>query len=331
MKRNTRLAAVALSTLLALSMIGPGLAVADTESPNGNLAVDASVNDGVLVTVTDDGEAAANATVNVTVGDGDAALDNETVEDGNETIEDSNETADDDEPADRNASVDTGADAYAGAGTYTTDENGTLELPTPEERLNATIRATVGDRTATTRETLPADSESDNGPIAERGTEQPFGFQVVAFVRGLSNVDDGTVGQRVAEFATSNNPGDPPAHAGPGNATAGNRTGSANGTGTDGRVGPPAHTGPDGDGGPPAHAGPPEHAGPGSDDADGDEDTDADRDDDADEADGDDGADERAEGTDRDDEEGSTGGGPGHSGNAPGNGDAGPGNGPPGR
>ena len=67
MKRNTRLAAVALSTLLALSVIGPGLAVADTESPNGNLAVDASVNDGVLVTVTDDGEAAANATVNVTV------------------------------------------------------------------------------------------------------------------------------------------------------------------------------------------------------------------------------------------------------------------------
>ena len=317
MKRNTRLAAVALSTLLALSMIGPGLAVADTESPNGNLAVDASVNDGVLVTVTDDGEAAANATVNVTVGDGDAALDNETVEDGNETIEDSNETADDDEPADRNASVDTGADAYAGAGTYTTDENGTLELPTPEERLNATIRATVGDRTATTRETLPADSGTDAEPMAERGTEQPFGFQVTAFVRGLSEVGDGTVGQRVAEFATSNNPGDPPAHAGPGNATAGNRTGSANGTGTDGRVGPPAHTGPDGDGGPPAHAGPPEHAGPGSDDAD--------------EADGDDGADERAEGTDRDDEEGSTGGGPGNSGNAPGNGDAGPGNGPPGR
>lgn len=330
MKRNTRLAAVALSTLLALSMIGPGLAVADTESPNGNLAVDASVNDGVLVTVTDDGEAAANATVNVTVGDGDAALDNETVEDGNETIEDSNETADDDEPADRNASVDTGADAYAGAGTYTTDENGTLELPTPEERLNATIRATVGDRTATTRETLPADSGTDAEPMAERGTEQPFGFQVTAFVRGLSEVGDGTVGQRVAEFATSNNPGDPPAHAGPGNATAGNRTGSANGTGTDGRVGPPAHTGPDGDGGPPAHAGPPEHAGPGSDDADGDEDTDADRDDDVDESD-DDGADERAEGTDRDDEEGSTGGGPGNSGNAPGNGDAGPGNGPPGR
>jgi hypothetical protein len=331
MKRNTRLAAVALSTLLALSMIGPGLAVADTESPNGNLAVDASVNDGVLVTVTDDGEAAANATVNVTVDDGDASPDDETVADGNETIEDSNETADDDEPADRNASVDTGADAYAGAGTYTTDENGTLELPTPEERLNATIRATVGDRTATTRETLPADSGNATGPIAERGTEQPFGFQVAAFVRGLSEVGDGTVGQRVAEFATSNNPGDPPAHAGPGNATAGNRTGSANGTGTDGRVGPPAHAGPDGDGGPPAHAGPPEHAGPGSDDADGDEDTDADRDDDADEADGDDGADERAEGTDRDDEEGSTGGGPGNSGNAPGNGDAGPGNGPPGR
>lgn len=319
MKRNTRLVAVALSALLALSVIGPGLAVADAKSSNGSLAVDASVDDGVFVTVTDNGEGVANATVNVLVDDRDAPLDNQTADDGNETADDG------DDPASGDASVDTGADAYAGVGTYITGENGTVELPTPEERLNVTIRATVGNRTATTRETLPADSESDNGPIAERGTEQPFGFQVVAFVRGLSNVDDGTVGQRVAEFATSNNPGNPPAHAGPGNATAEDRTESANGTETDGRVGPPAHAGPGGDGGPP------DHAGPGSDDGSEDEDAESDRSDDADESDGNDWADERVKGADRDDGEASTGGGPGNSGTAPGNSDAGPGNGPPGR
>ena len=298
MKQNTRLAAVSLSVLLALSVIGPGLALANTESSNGNLAIDIAVDNDARVTVTDDGDSAANATVNVTV------------DDGNETITGSNGT------------VDSGNHTYAGIGTYTTDENGTVELPTPDKRLHVTIRATVDNRTTTAHETLPVDSETDVGPIGEVNPEQPFGLQVPSFVQRLSNLDDnGTIGQRVAGFVTSNNPGNPPAHAGPGDATAENKPGSANGMETDGRTGPPAHAGA------PDHAGTDSNTGDESDSRDEADNDDGMHTDDAVDSDDGEGESDREEtdrGADRDGAENSNGSGPGNSGKTPGNG-------PPGR
>ncbi|MDR9382088.1 MAG: hypothetical protein RI560_10535, partial [Natronomonas sp.] len=95
MNPNTRLIAVSLSALLMLSALGPGLAMADAASASGNLSINVAQNDGVLVTVSDDDGGVTNASVNV-------------------TVDDANTT-------------------YGGAGTYTTDENGTVGLPTPDE------------------------------------------------------------------------------------------------------------------------------------------------------------------------------------------------------
>ncbi|MFB6124692.1 MAG: hypothetical protein ABEJ59_01870 [Halanaeroarchaeum sp.] len=86
-----------------------------------SVAVNATVqSDGSgLVTVTQYGEPAANATVNVSVGE--------------------------------NAS-------YTGTGTYTTDENGTVTLPAADHRVDATVGATANGAAAEDTISLPAPS-----------------------------------------------------------------------------------------------------------------------------------------------------------------------------
>ena len=145
---------------------------------------------------------------------------------------------------------------YAGAGDYTTDENGTvtLEAPTGNESVEVDIVASAGNQTAQTTATLE--------PTEDAGEEENFGSLVSAFVVNAKNDSDGPLGQLVASFAVDNNPGNAPDHAGPPAAD------DENGQG------PPEHAGPsdegeetdededaDGDergngGGPPAHAGP---------------------------------------------------------------------------
>ena len=135
------------------------------------LAVDVVQNDDgtALVTVTDDGSAVDNATVNVT-----SDL------------------------------------AYAGNGTYTTDADGTAELPNPEQNVTVTAIARNGTEEATATAELT---------VVENGGYKNFGQWVSAYVTQL--MADGYhgpgFGQKVSEFTTGNNPGADkrPDHAGP--------------------------------------------------------------------------------------------------------------------
>jgi hypothetical protein len=137
--------------------------------------------------------------------------------------------------ADENAS-------YVGVGRYATGAGGTVSHPAPIE-----VTATHENRTASTRATLSA-------------ADRSFGEAVSAFVSILQNETDGPTGPTLASWVVANNPGNAPAHAGPGgeNVTVG---------------GPPAHAGGLGDAGPPAddERGPPAFAGTGGDGDDGNE------------------------------------------------------------
>ncbi len=192
MNPNRRFVAIALSALLAFSIVGPGLALADADSLTGSPSLNVAQNGEIVVTVTDDNATVENATVNV-------------------TVDDENVT-------------------YAGAGTYTTDGNGTVGLPVPEETVNVTINATVENRTAETSVTLAAETDDE-------AEDLPFGHRVSAFLQALFGADDGddrSVGERVAGFVTSNNPGNPPAHAGPGSVTGSSELNESNGSDSSG-------------------------------------------------------------------------------------------------
>ena len=104
--------AVVAIAMVLVSMVGPGLA-----ATNGDLELSVTQDDStVSVTVTDNGTAASNATVNVTV--------LEALEAENETAEDTNETAEE-----------TSSD-WPIEGSYDADANGTVTLDAPE----ATVR-----------------------------------------------------------------------------------------------------------------------------------------------------------------------------------------------
>lgn len=158
---------------------------------------------------------------------------------------------------------------YDGAGEYTTDENGTVGLAAPNETVNVSITATTENETTTTETTLDADSTDDGNETnettenetAENETTENFGQGLQQFKLSI-NESDPNKGLLVAEYATSNNPGNAPDHAGPKkvddflNETS--------------KQGPPEHAGKDkdenkgkdkqkdkgnsGNGGPPAHA-----------------------------------------------------------------------------
>ncbi|WP_058367568.1 hypothetical protein [Haloparvum sedimenti] len=180
--------------------------------------------------------------------------------------------------------------SYAGVGSYTTDVNGTAELPAPEENVTVDVTATAGNESASTTATLLAAA----GNETEEATS--FGQRLQEFKLELGA---NATGQDIASWVVANNPGNAPDHAGPGAADDNpSANASANGNGN-GDGGPPDHAGANdeddenGDGGPPDHAGgsgdsdggngnsgngngggPPDHAG-GSDDG-GDEETDED-------------------------------------------------------
>ena len=176
---------------------------------------------------------------------------------------------DDDEPL-GNATVDVAladdADenaSYAGTGEYETDENGTVDLPAAEEDVSVDVTASDDDRSASTTVELTADGEEEG---AAEGT--PFGQLMRDFIEDISDREGG-IGAAVSDFATENNPGNAPDHAGgPGDAD-GNETDeneSAPGNAPD-------HAGPDSDN-ESGEGGPPAHAGPGGDDADEEDDAD---------------------------------------------------------
>lgn len=115
----------------------------------------------------------------------------------------------DDEPAE-NATVDVDLvdpenTSYTGTGAYETGENGTVELPAPEETVNVTVRATYQGAEETSTVAL----EGIDGIDADL----PFGQQLQQFVTALGV--DIQNGREIASWVTENNPGNAPDHAGP--------------------------------------------------------------------------------------------------------------------
>ncbi|WP_424001467.1 hypothetical protein ACOZ4I_16475 [Haloarcula salina] len=196
--------------LIALAA-GPGL-VAGADSA-GNTAGNALA---VGVTQADDGSATVSVTANDT-GVANASVAVETVD---------------------NAS-------YAGTGDYTTDENGTVGLPAPEQNVTVEVNATADNRTAVTTADLTVAPTN-----ATNETEfANFGLEVSAFVADLLGDENrtGGIGPAVASFVTANNPGNAPDHAGPPAHVTGENE-SENATHPSDRRGPPADIfGDDGD------------------------------------------------------------------------------------
>lgn len=215
---------------------------------DGSLAVDVSQADSgeVVVSVTHNGSAVSGAPVSV------------------ETI---NETT------------------YDGTGEYTSDDNGTVTLPAPNETTEIRVTAEAENETATATATIEPAS-SDDGNESDGNETDAFGQEVSSFVHQLQNGDDNTtnssdapLGVLVANFVLENNPGNPPEHAGPPEWLTNDSK--------DKDTGPPEHAGPpedkgndeDKDRGPPEDKGndkdrgPPEDRGPPGDD-DGDDDDD---------------------------------------------------------
>lgn len=113
---RTRTLAIAAALMLIAAVALPAAVTAADSS----FAIDVDQQDSgeVLVTVTHNNSTVENATVNVTVDDDNAT--------------------------------------YAGTGEHETDENGTVELPAPNETVDVTITATSGNLTAETQATLAA-------------------------------------------------------------------------------------------------------------------------------------------------------------------------------
>ncbi|WP_434520927.1 DNA primase [Halorubrum sp. AS12] len=204
--------------------------------------------------------------------------------------------------ADENAS-------YAGTGDYQTDENGTVGLPAAEEDVAVDVTASYDDRTASTTVELAGGEEEENA-----SEETPFGQLMRDFIENISDREGG-IGAAVSDFATENNPGNAPDHAGgpggpddaDGNETDENESAPGNA---------PDHAGPDGD--EDDERGPPAHAGPGDD---ADEEKEAEEDEaEEDEAEEDDESDDDADDDeDQDDEDDGESGPPDHAGGPGGN------------
>lgn len=122
---------------------------------------------------------------------------------------------------------------YAGTGNYTTDENGTVDLPAPAEPVEIEVTAEYAGATETTTATL------------DLPEDQPFGQLVSTFVHQLQDDRQTMLGPLVSEFVLANNPGDPPEHAGPPDHV----------TDDNESAGPPEHAGASNETGPPEHAG----------------------------------------------------------------------------
>ena len=225
MSSKQRFAAIALSALLVLSMVGPAIAVAQTEdetdaSDDGELTVDVTNggNDTVVIVVEDENGSVDGATVTVSAVD-ETDEENET-DDENETDEETIDNETTDNETDENEMTDNETDdGYEGTGTYTTGADGTVEIPAPDEGVRLQISAEAGNRTTTSEVT------------ANDGVGVPFGQRVSLLVQQLLQQDGNvSVGQAVSDFVRANNPDNAPEDAGPPEDA---------GNGNDGESGPP--------------------------------------------------------------------------------------------
>ncbi|MUV51422.1 hypothetical protein [Haloarcula sp. CBA1122] len=235
---RTKLFALYAAVGLALLAVGPGLAAAADSAGNTGAGNTLAVG----VSQADDGSATVSVTQNETG-----------VENASVAVESADNTS------------------YAGTGNYTTDSDGTVGLPAPEQNVTVDVTATADNHTATTTADLSVAPEN----VTEFDT---FGLEVSAYVSDLLSDENrtGGIGPAVASFVTANNPGNAPDHAGPPAHVTGANESDDNETHPSERQGPPADIfGDDENGtenetddrrGPPEDAGPPEDRGPDSDD-----------------------------------------------------------------
>jgi hypothetical protein len=177
MTSKKRLLAVALAGLVLLSSVSAASAVSSATAntaANDSLvvAVENAGNDGATVSVTHNDTAVANASV----------------------------------------TVETQNTSYTGVGEYTTDGDGEVSLPEPEENVTVEVTAAKGNVTGSTTATIYA--------VGGEGEKKTFGDLVSSFVHEMLNAGDdgGPIGQVISEFVTENNPGNAdekrPDHAG---------------------------------------------------------------------------------------------------------------------
>jgi hypothetical protein len=168
MSTKKRVLAVALAGVLLLSSVAAAGTVGSAANGSLVVGVEDAGNDGATVSVTHNDTAVENASVTVAA---------------------------------------TNDSSYVGAGNYTTDENGTVALPEPEENVTVEVTAEKGNLSGTTTAELTAAELEENGS---------FGQLVSSFVHEMLNAggDDGPIGQIISDFVTSNNPGNAPDHAG---------------------------------------------------------------------------------------------------------------------
>ncbi|QLK24460.1 hypothetical protein HYG81_10020 [Natrinema zhouii] len=230
--KNRLLTMALVAVMVTSAFASVGTVAAETD---GDLAVTVDDGDDVVVGVTSNGTAVANATVDVAA-------------------------------TDENAS-------YNGTGTHTTDEAGEVVLPDPVENVTLAITATADNQTATTTVTLTADADDDDGNETDDESATNFGSLVSRYVENQQNESNESIGLSVASFVVANNPGNAPDHAGPpshAGPPADDDDDDDNKTGD--KRGPPSHAGgpndADGDNsdnesndkkgdGPPSHAGGP--------------------------------------------------------------------------
>ena len=226
---RTKLFALYAAVGLALLAVGPGLAAAADSAGNTDVGNTLAVG----VSQADDGSATVSVTQNET-GVGNASVVVETAD-----------TA-----------------SYVGTGNYTTDDDGTVGLPAPEQNVTVDVTATADNHTATTTADLTVASEN-------RTEFDTFGLEVSAYVNDLLGDENrtGGIGPAVASFVTANNPGNAPDHAGPPAHVTGENESDDNETHPSERQGPPADIFDDEENddsetddrrGPPEDAGPPE-------------------------------------------------------------------------
>ncbi|WP_420182281.1 hypothetical protein ACNO8S_16080 [Haloarcula sp. KBTZ06] len=238
---RTKLFALYAAVGLALLAVGPGLAAAADSAGNTGAGNTLAVG----VSQADDGSATVSVTQNETG-----------VENASVAVESADNTS------------------YAGTGNYTTDSDGTVGLPAPEQNVTVDVTATADNHTATTTADLSvAPTNATN--VTEFDT---FGLEVSAYVSDLLSDENrtGGIGPAVASFVTANNPGNAPDHAGPPAHVTGANESDDNETHPSERQGPPADIFGDDENetenetddrrGPPEDAGPPEDRGPDSDD-----------------------------------------------------------------
>ena len=118
---------------------------------------------------------------------------------------------------------------YSEAGSYVTDEEGTIELAAPDHNTTISVNATYDDEWANTTASLTT--------VTEQNQTKPFGQRLVRFIHALKAQEElGQLGPTISTFVHNHNPSSadddpgPPEHAGP-----------------------PDHAGPGSDG-PPGHA-----------------------------------------------------------------------------